>query len=43
MDETSFFLEIQSKYKEIEDKIIAITQGNKTSMDHAEDNVEESE
>ena len=29
--------------QEIEDKIIAITQGNKTSMDHAEDNVEESE
>ena len=29
--------------EEIENKIIAITQGNKTSMDHAEDNVEESE
>ena len=29
--------------QEIENKIIAITQGNKTSMDHTEDNVEESE
>ena len=29
--------------QEIENKIIAITQGNKTSIDHAEDNVEESE
>ena len=29
--------------QEIENKIIAITQGNKTSVDHTEDNVEESE
>ena len=29
--------------QEIENKIIAITQGNKTSVDRAEDNVEESE
>ena len=43
-DNSRIFLKDNSDIaEEIENKIIAITQGNKTSMDHAEDNVEESE